>query len=644
MASEWDEFQDAPDDPWAEFKDAPQEKQPSTLGKLQANPNVQTAVRSTVRMLTSPAALFMDTLNGLYNLPAYGLNKLAGTNLPYAPSSTDYYNAYLPAIGVDPTPKSTAEKVVTALGGAAMGGAAGLRAAKATGAIADPTVAKALDVPRNMAASGATVAGTSAGTELADEWGVEDPVARFALEMGGGLAASAVGVPMVLGAVEGGRRMMSLPTRGGKEEIAGRLLLAQATSPDVARARAGNAELAQEFVRGSKPTLAEVTQDPGLARMQRVIASSPAAIDAGVDQVNAVRNTVMDDAIHAELARVNGVNTPRYGDLAGAMHRQKQRIAEDFIEGSPDLRTLQVSTPTMQNTIARLYSQHEGKPQIMSMIAAVEKELMAGSLNLPAGNSFQQVWNQRQHIDDIIYEKLRDVSGGSKAQLRQVGQELRRAMNDDLKAAVPGFDQFLKDYSRRERIEGAMELGREIGGKMQNTARNIASGADDIYGSRQISGAKADNLDLDALQRKAGSQLTNAQRRVLEGVQEEKRRANILTTGGAPGNSNTAQNIAVDSLIQRDIARGIFGDAPGAAVNEYLANLFTGAMGVPSRVLARSTRDEVLRMVAAGMLDPAEGARLMGKAKVTGPMLSGKSFKEDAARSVLGDWLRRMGQ
>lgn len=615
--------------------------------KEELSPEAQTAIRSTVKGLTSPIAFFIDASNALYNLGARGVNAVRPDTVPYIPMGRDYQDYALQAMGVNPEAASLPEKIVT--GGLSAVTGTGL-AQSAGGSI--PAFSRALDVvasdpARQIVAAGLAPVGADLGRTVADSYELTG-VPRAALEMGGSLLTSTLGTPAVMGAAGGIKRGTQYMTPGGKEAIAGRVLNRQSASPQTTLDRVADPTINRQLVPNSQPTLAEVSQDPGLARLQRAITSSPTALDAGVDQVNAARMTQMDSAINRSLAQANREVGP-VGDVQPFVRSIKYGALDRFLEDNPFLDSLPVDTPSLRSTLTNLAVQHQGKPQIEGLVRGVAAQLEQPSHLLGDGNSFQQVWNQRQNVDDLIYERLATASGGSKAELRHVGQQIRTAMNDDLRAAVPGFDEFLTKYSRYNRLEDALNLGRELAGKVTNTQRNLIDNPSELYGDRMISGAKMDNLDLRAAERKAGATLTRPQRRAFEAAQEEKRRANILVNGGAPGNSHTAQNFAVDQLIQRDIAQGILGDNPTGTGRVLGETILGGIMSPITKLIGRGVTGDIMQLVAKGLLDPEEGARLMRVGRIdvprpTAPGLRGvaETVEPNAQRAVLGELLRYM--
>jgi hypothetical protein len=476
----------------------------------------------------------------------------------------------------------------------------------------------------------------SGASDLAREAGAPVPVQIGAGILGGmvpGVAGS------TLNAVGSGVSRMAAPfSAGGREKIAGRVLNKQAAAPNTAAARAADPNFNRELVPGSKPTLAEVTQDPGLARLQRVLPSSQTAIDAGVDQVNAVRITQMDSAIRDTLDRVNKAPKAGATDMLDRIGMVKQRIGQTFEDQLKakgiDPAELPVAPNQLQATLADLAKRHQGNAKLENLIAKT-------AAGVEEGTNFIRLWNNRQSLDDLIYENLLTATAGSKADMKRVGQQIRSAMNDDLIAAVPEFKPFLDRYARMSRAEGRLKLGRELVGKTENTARNIAD-EDQLYGDRTLSGAKLDRLDLAGAERKAGAKLSKPQRAAFEAAQEEKRRANVLTTGGAPVNSATAQNLAVNQIISDDIMGGLLGDNTRAGLAGFAKNILQSVPGKMADAATKPAQVDVLRMIQRGLIDPEEGARLMNLGRLRSTAAFMPALQSGARTGILSEIYNRM--
>lgn len=571
------------------------------------SPDLQTAFRSTAKGLSAPVTMAMDAVNAVPNLIAYGVNKVASGTMDYIPPAQGYVDAGLRAGGINPEPQSGAERAVTAGLGAAVGapmfGAASLASA-----------------PTQALGAAASSAAASAGLPL--------PV-----QIAAGMAPS-MGGSAVNAVVSGAKRTAAPFTTGGKESIAGRILNKQAAAPSTALQRAQTEELSAGYLPGSTPTLAEVTQDPGLARLQRVLPSSKVGMDAGVDQVNALRITQLDDAIHEVLNRVNKVPKGERGDVVDAIGQVKQRIGTQFEEQLAakgiDTQALPVPPSQTVDRLRGLMRKHEGNTNLENIIRGISTQIG------DEAPSFNKLWNMRQALDDAIYEKWAVSSKASQGDLKRLGEQIRGAMNADLVAAVPEFQPFLSRYARMARAEGRLNLGRKLGEKVENTARNIA-GDGEAYGSRTVSGAKLDNLDVAGAEKRAGAKLSKAQRAAFNAAREEKRRANILTTGGAPGNSNTAQNQALDQLIADDILGGLLGDKARSGFAGWLRNAGQTTAGGAVGLLTRSAQSDIMRMVAAGLIDPKEGARLMQLGQLRSTADFASKLKQSGQQGLLSE-------
>jgi hypothetical protein len=619
----------------------PESSQESGGSGMLDDPNVQTAIRSTVKGLSSPVTMFMDTANAPYNLLARGVNAIRPDTLPYAPSGREYVDAALRKAGVNPESQSIPEDIVTAGLSAASG--AGAFGAVPSGAGAGARFAQSMAANPVKQVVGAGTA--AASSDLAREAGL-GPVGQAVAGAVGGIVGSGAAGTMQ-GIASGAKRAGQTMTTGGKEQIAGRILNRQATAPENTIARARNPALNREIIPGSRATLPEVSQDPGLARLQRVLTSSDKAIDAGVDQINAVRFTQMDKAIRNVLNNVNRIPKEGKPDALYLLDLHKRNVISQFDDGlasaGRDVATIPVKATRIENQIKSLKARYYGNDNIKKLLTRIEAKLAEEPPEGATKNSFRQVWNMRQELDDAIYEGWQQSSASTKQDLAKVGKMLRGSMNDALVDAEPSFEKFLRQYSRAQRAEDRLVLGRSLVTKMQNAGRTLADG-DAVYGERVLSGAKTQNVvdQIEDFERRTGATLSPAQRKAFEAVQREKARADILTTGGAPINSATRQNFAVDQMIAEDIVGGLIGDKAGTS--GLIRSIGENFLGRPLQLATKSAQPEILRLVAQGLMNPEEGARLMelGRLAQT-PTLRG--LIQDTGRTgLLSEFYRQLSR
>lgn len=636
------------------FSGADEEPKKDRLG-----PNLQTAIRSTAKGAFSPVAFFSDALAGLYNVPVYGINKATDSHIPYIPKAEEGLNWALDAIGVDPEPKSLPEKMVTNALSGMTGAGAGVWLKNVGGLAADSVRNLVGDnVAANVGAGALSPLGGLGGDILADKFGL-DGIARTGSEMVGSILGAMTGAKVTPGITEAGRRVGDLTNEGGWDRAAGQILNKVSSAPMTAKQRLANEALVAPELPGSRKTLAEVTQDPGLARAQRTLSSSAIGIDAGADQVNAIRQAEQDAAIRKAIDLANGIGGKGRQDRLDRVTQIRQGIVDDWNKAvgysGRDLSTLPVGVSNTENTINALRSKYDGNDAITAILDNVASKLALGenqggvfngATMIPNNpNRFSNLWGRRQGIDDLVYEKLLEAAPGeARWNLKSAGQDLRTAMNQDLKATAREhglpFEKFLDDYSRAIQLEQSMKAGRELFNKTQNTGRNMVLDEGAKYGDRSISGAKMDRLDLDLEQSRRGLDFTPMQERAFGGAKEDKAISGILTSGGSPGNSNTAQNLAMETLLSHYLVDGLFGDDKGGKATQVLKTVSSAPINALNKVVGKGVRDEIIRKVAAGMLDPAEGLRLM----TLGEMRQPQTWKDARTGGLRAELMRMFNQ
>jgi hypothetical protein len=571
------------------------------------DPTLQSNIRSTVKGLSAPITMGADAINAVPNLISKGINAVRPGTTGYIQPSSELVDAGLRGIGVDPMASGTAERAVTAALGAAAGGGVW----RLAGLVPDVggSIARIAGQVMNPAISAATASLGADAAQAAGVGPVGQMVAGAAAGMVPGLSGSAVNT--VVGGVD---RMAQPFYQGGKERIAGRLLNKQASAPQTTLNRVADPNINREIIPGSAPTIAEVSQDPGLSRLQRVLPSVKPGMEAGIDQINAVRVSQIDEAIHKTLDRVNKNQGGR--DVVEKVREIKRRIGSEFEQGLSargiDTLTLPVDPQNLSTRARALLQRYEGNDALTGLVGKVLGHLDDGQ------PSFNKLWNMRQSLDDAIFEKWAVSGAGSKADLKRVGDDIRSAMNADLVAAVPEFKPFLDRYARMSRAEGRLKLGRQLKEGVQNMGSNLP-GEGALYGERTLSLDKLQKIDFDKAQKRAGAKLAPYQREAFDAAMEEKRRANFLLSGGAGPRSDTAQNQALEQIISDDILSGLFGDTGGqSGLTGILRNLGRNTFGAPVTALTKGAQSDIMRMIAKGLIDPQEGARLMRLGQIQG--------------------------
>lgn len=601
------------------------------------------ALRASFRGLSSPLALGIDVANAGPNLLARGINAVRPGTVGYLPMGADYQRAALEQMGVNPEPSGTGEKAATAALGAVSGGAISSALGPAIARYA-PELGAAVSnwaLPPLRAAMGG--AGAVTASDMAREAGASPALQIGAGALGGMLGGGTAGVLEAAGrGVSGTLKPLS---EGGREEIAGRLLRRQADAPEVSIMRAETPKFTQEIVPGSRPTLAEVTQDPGLAMLQRSLPSNEIAKAAGVANLNNYRFTEIDSAIRKQLNRVNAVPGEGQRDVLEKLKELKQQTVQNFetavASGGRDVRSIPVDITPITGKLAKLRADNYGNENITKLLDKIENQLGASA---PAGamqNSFRQIWNMRQSLDDAIYEGWKDSSKSTQKDLARIGENLRGDMNKALVDAEPSFGEFLTRYSKAQKGEDRIRLGRELLTKTENAGRNVAEG-EALYGERKLSNAKFENVAKEAEAAAAKGKLSKGQARAFAAAVEEKRRSDVLSNGGGVIGSPTAPYLATGKMLTDDIIGGIIGDRKGPA--GIPRALLENYLGRPLAFATRAQEPEIMRLVGQGLRDPAEGARLMQLGNIRNtPTLRG-ILENRLREGLIGEFYGRLGR
>lgn len=417
--------------------------------------------------------------------------------------------------------------------------------------------------------------------------GATAPVAEGesrALNTGIGFAAGGAGAaaPRVASAVAGRvARLSPAFTANAQQRAAGEVL--EQFSQDPAAVRQSLAS-SQVIVPGSLPTLAEATEDAGLAGLQRTMANMPT-----MSAEMARRGTVNNQARVKAIEDAFGGASPQASD---AIEQARNLTARQTLRPIATLSLQDVSPVT--NGVKRLIEKNAAAPNVREALGAVQAEL-------PNIKTVQDAHNVRQYINQLMSGSVEGKAGGKLAQKELM--VVRDLLDRQMKQAFPEWGTFLREYQAASRELGQVNTGRALLGK--------SSAIPDALGNDVLSPAKFSNAagDLDRTvqtatgfrRAQADKVLTPEQLKAVDEVARDLQRYARTSVAGKAVGSNTMQNAVGGNAVQSAIG------PVGAAIVEPVSGV--ALLGL--NALRKNYGEKVAAIVEEALLDPNRAAEIL---------------------------------
>jgi hypothetical protein len=401
---------------------------------------------------------------------------------------------------------------------------------------------------------------------------------------GAGLGGQAAG-RLASALTSGGKSLIEPLTKGGQSRIAGRTIRQFAGGPVQPQASA---------TPGWQPTLAEATQKPGLAVLERG-ASAASPETAGL---LAERTFGQNAAALAALEKIAGTPAQR-------------TAAEATREATGPLYTAAKSQTIDPKLAASLQPQIESlmRRPAMKQAAARAGQIFgeADIAKSPAG-SVQGLQYLKQSLDDIIEKAGSPGSAIGKNELSALTQT-RSDLISTMQQLAPDLRAADAAYAAASKPLNEMAAGQALTEKLRPALMDYAPGAPSRLNANQYALAMR-NLEevLPKMTGFPGSTVANTFRpesqQAMTGVaQDLAKRAAIADMARGPG-SNTAQNLATRNVLRQTMGPlGIpegFAESTLAQTLAKPLNLIYGGVAEPA----------AQRRLAEALLDPALGAQL----------------------------------
>lgn len=436
--------------------------------------------------------------------------------------------------------------------------------------------------------------------------------------LGGNMTKSALLSAFVPAAVAGYRGAKSLAEpfyQGGREKITARAL-ERFGGPNVQQKVAG---AAGELVQGSKPTLAEATQDAGLATLQRSAVASDPRLAAALAEREMQNNA----------ARVNALKS--LGGDAGQLEfatAARGAAAQDLYERA--FAEVADNSPWIKGQLSQLMK----RPAFVSALKEGQELAANEGLRLGKNGAFKQEDATRilHYTKMALDDQIGRAEGNAQRALMGTRDKLIGLMES--KDFSPSYREARDTFRQMSRPVNQMKTGQELA----NRARVGDNEMLDALGNPTLTPASftqamrsGEDIAKSATGRKQplSSVFDQQQMQLLENLQADLSRLNVSRTAGKPMGSPTAQYLSSQNLLQQ-IAGPL-----GLPASWAEGTLLRSAVRPLDFAMKRAEPD-VQEALAKALLDPEEAKRvlmllqaqqagLLGKMSKGGPYLSGLS-------------------
>ena len=522
---------------------------------------------------------------------------LAGADLPL-PSQA--LQSLLTRAGL-PKPETPAERVGQGIQSAMTGVGGTYLLGKALPPAMQATKDLLLTNPGYQIAGG--VAG-AAGSDVSRELGA-GPMASMLFGIagstavpGGGTGGAAVG--------RGVGAAVSPFSKAGREKIVGDVLLKHTTNADDAMMRMS---AYPSFVRGTRPTAAQVSGDPGLIGLQRFAKSIDPADTLGMQQSenNArlnelfARYSIGDAGISRMKERRNDITGPlREAAFAAGNARS--------VNPAPIVQKL--------DEMAASAAGQRKPARDAAAFARTELERLGDDIESP-----EYLYAARQNIAEAIAGKYDGEMPQLRLARKQLG-EILKTIDTQLDDAAPGYAKYMDRYRKLSRginqMETVAKFDKSGGGGIFLSAPDIRTGYD-FFSQPFFRRAIENNMP------ELRKTLSRKQIVDLNAIGAELDRAAVLNQANVRvAGSDTFKNATTAFVIGR-----MFG--PGVAGNETAQKLLK-----PIAWMQALTADELNGLLLNALRDPKLATRLMQKASVLTIDPLGKELKRKAMATGIG--------
>lgn len=445
-------------------------------------------------------------------------------------------------------------------------------------------------IPGANTLTGAAAIGAATGF-LQPSLSTKESITNTAL---GGLAA-----PAAMGLVRGGQAvsqgakgLLEPLTKGGQERIAQRVLQSSATDPVKA---AQFASSAKEIVPGSKPTLAQVARDPGLAQLERTMLNNPEYAPALSQRFGAQRAARLD-AVQNVAGKGDYYDLIKQGRKVFADEDYGKAIAQGF-----DQDMAKVMQPQIESLMQR--------PSIKAAQSDAVRLAAESGKTLDNFGSVEGMDWIKKALDNQISKASIPGSSIGKADLAALTQTKNDLMLT-IEQIAPAYKAANQNYAAMSRQVNGMEVARDLLGKLNKPGSKYAQPGT----AKEMGDAYSTELakSIDSVKKATGMNkgladvMPTRDIYSLENVARDLGRKSAAENMGRATGSNTVQNMASQNMLRRIL--GPTGMPESWAESTMLQSLLSPVQ-IGSKLSGADKK--ILDRITQGLLDPTDGLGLL---------------------------------
>jgi hypothetical protein len=382
------------------------------------------------------------------------------------------------------------------------------------------------------------------------------------------------------------------------------------------------------------------------------------AIETGTSSILSSRISDLSSNVDKYLNRVNRNGT----DSINILDDLQSSKLNPFLSNN-NLRATPVDGANVISTLDDQFAKFAGNGKVEKFIEKSAKNLFPNAkiervngelkiLNAGDNPNFNQAWNARKGLDDLLYDKK--ISLNSTAETKGAadvaGGAIRTSINDALKQTIPEFEDVLGTLAKSKKMQSALLTGRGLQEKMKLSGTTSAQNADDLTGVARYSPYQAGKIGKDLTNSRGmpsdlAQKMTKSQREAFNNVAMEMERSKALTDLGNTVNSSTAAYQARSGLLSSDILDSILGAQSKNGKPGLVRMAAEGLLANPLEKIGVTKPLEiaVMNKLKAGLIDPDEGLALleMGRKTQRGLLDVGQGVKKSSQAGLLGALLAR---
>lgn len=403
--------------------------------------------------------------------------------------------------------------------------------------------------------------------------------------IGWGLGGGALGAAIPRGIGAGARFAGNLvPSVSERTQTRAAARVLEEFSQDPQAMRAALAQEQRIIPGGSRPSLAEATEDIGIAGLQKAMSNTP-RFGANLRELNEARNRERVAYIESQFGGANAAKAEALAEARDLAARQELR----GIAQTPVSRL-----DSVQAGVNRLSVKYQANRPIREAMAEINDELA----NV---KTVQDAHFLRQYIGTLMAGQVEGKQSAklAKKELMVVRDLLDRQMRQDF----PQWGQFLKNYKAASREIGQVNVGEALLDRGPNIR---AVGDIPVLSPDKFAGAAKDLDRLTAQATnfrgaKAERVLTPAQIQAVDEVRRDLERYARSTGRIRTAGSDTVQNALGGNAVQDAVG------PVGAAIIEPVSGV--ALLGL--NAIRKSYGQKVAAIVEDALLDPNRAAEIL---------------------------------